>query len=83
MKGLPRERGTVVVYQVNGSRVEWNPSAARLRELTEKMPNAAVTEFGNVILAFDHSDERICRGPNRMRVFERFLELARNEGAAT
>jgi phosphoenolpyruvate carboxykinase (ATP) len=36
------------VYQVNGSRVEWNPSAARLRELTDKMPNASVTEFGNV-----------------------------------
>jgi phosphoenolpyruvate carboxykinase (ATP) len=48
VKGLPQERGSVVVYQVNGSQVEWNPSAARLRELTEKMPNAAVTEFGNV-----------------------------------
>jgi hypothetical protein len=33
---------------VNGSRVEWKPSAARLRELTEKMPDASVTEFGNV-----------------------------------
>ena len=37
-----------MVYQVNGSRVEWNPSPARLRELTEEMPNASVTEFGNV-----------------------------------
>jgi hypothetical protein len=37
-----------VVYQVNGSRVEWNPSAARSRELTGKMPNASVTQFGNV-----------------------------------
>jgi phosphoenolpyruvate carboxykinase (ATP) len=37
-----------VAYQVNGSRVEWNPTAARLRELTEEMPNASVTEFGNV-----------------------------------
>jgi len=37
-----------VAYQVNGSRVEWNPTAERLRELTEKMPNASVTEFGNV-----------------------------------
>jgi phosphoenolpyruvate carboxykinase (ATP) len=37
-----------VAYQVNGSRVEWNPTAARLRELTEKMPNASVTEFGNI-----------------------------------
>ena len=35
-------------YQVSGSRVEWNPTAARLRELTEEMPNASVTEFGNV-----------------------------------
>jgi ATP-dependent phosphoenolpyruvate carboxykinase len=37
-----------VAYQVNGSRVEWNPAAARLRELTEEMPNGSVTEFGNV-----------------------------------
>jgi phosphoenolpyruvate carboxykinase (ATP) len=37
-----------VAYQVNGSRVEWNPTATRLRELTEEMPNASVTEFGNV-----------------------------------
>ena len=36
--------------QVNGSRVEWNPTAARLRELTEKMPNATLTEFGNVVV---------------------------------
>src|SRR5256884_3762418 len=44
---VPRRRKTVA-YQVNGSRVEWNPTAARLRELTEKMPNATLTEFGNV-----------------------------------
>jgi phosphoenolpyruvate carboxykinase (ATP) len=37
-----------VADQVKGSQVEWNPTAARLRELTEKMPNASVTEFGNV-----------------------------------
>jgi len=37
-----------VAYQVKGSRVEWNPTAERLRELTEEMPNASVTEFGNV-----------------------------------
>jgi phosphoenolpyruvate carboxykinase (ATP) len=37
-----------VAYQVSGSRVEWNPTAARLRELTEEMPSALVTEFGNV-----------------------------------
>ena len=39
-----------MAYQVNGSQVEWNPTAARLRELTEKMPNASVTEFGNVVV---------------------------------
>jgi hypothetical protein len=33
-----------------------DPSPARLRELTEKMPNASVTEFGNVnVKAFVHS----------------------------
>jgi phosphoenolpyruvate carboxykinase (ATP) len=37
-----------VGQQVNASAVEWNPTAERLRELTEKMPNASVTEFGNV-----------------------------------
>jgi phosphoenolpyruvate carboxykinase (ATP) len=37
-----------VAYQVNGLQMEWNPTAARLRELTEEMPNASVTEFGNV-----------------------------------
>jgi phosphoenolpyruvate carboxykinase (ATP) len=37
-----------VGQQVNAASVEWNPSAERLRELTEKMPNASVTAFGNV-----------------------------------
>jgi phosphoenolpyruvate carboxykinase (ATP) len=37
-----------VGQQVNARTVEWNPTAERLRELTEKMPNATVTEFGNV-----------------------------------
>jgi phosphoenolpyruvate carboxykinase (ATP) len=37
-----------VGQQVNAASVEWNPTAERLRELTEKMPNATVTEFGNV-----------------------------------
>ena len=37
-----------MVYQVNGLSVEWNPSTERLRELTEKMPNSQLTEFGNV-----------------------------------
>jgi phosphoenolpyruvate carboxykinase (ATP) len=37
-----------VGQQVNAASVEWNPSTERLRELAEKMPNASVTEFGNV-----------------------------------
>jgi phosphoenolpyruvate carboxykinase (ATP) len=36
------------VYQVSAASVEWNPTAERLRELTENMPNSQVTEFGNV-----------------------------------
>jgi phosphoenolpyruvate carboxykinase (ATP) len=39
-----------VVYELKTASVEWNPDAARLRELTEKMPNAQVTEFGNVVV---------------------------------
>jgi len=39
-----------VVYKVNAASVEWNPTAARLRELTEQMPNSQVTEFGNVVV---------------------------------
>jgi phosphoenolpyruvate carboxykinase (ATP) len=37
-----------VAHQVNAAAVEWNPTAERLRELAEKMPNSSVTEFGNV-----------------------------------
>jgi phosphoenolpyruvate carboxykinase (ATP) len=37
-----------VVYEVRAASVDWNPTAERIRELTEKMPNSAVTEFGNV-----------------------------------
>ena len=37
-----------MVYEVKAASVEWNPTAERLRELTEKMPNSQVTEFGNV-----------------------------------
>jgi hypothetical protein len=48
MKCLTRGGETAEVSQVNGSRVEWNPSAARLRELTGKMANASMAEFGNV-----------------------------------
>jgi hypothetical protein len=39
-----------VAYQVNAASVEWNPTAGRLRELTEQMPNSRVTEFGNVVV---------------------------------
>jgi phosphoenolpyruvate carboxykinase (ATP) len=39
-----------VAYEVNAASVEWNPTAERLRELTEKMPNSQVTEFGNVVV---------------------------------
>jgi phosphoenolpyruvate carboxykinase (ATP) len=39
-----------VVYQVKAASVEWNPTAERLRELTEKMANSQVTEFGNVVV---------------------------------
>jgi len=37
-----------VAHQVIAASVEWNPTAERLRELTEKMPNSQITEFGNV-----------------------------------
>ena len=37
-----------MAYQVKAREVEWNPTAERLRELTEAMPNAQLTEFGNV-----------------------------------
>jgi phosphoenolpyruvate carboxykinase (ATP) len=39
-----------VAYEVKARSVEWNPSAKRLRELTEKMPNCQHTEFGNVVV---------------------------------
>jgi phosphoenolpyruvate carboxykinase (ATP) len=39
-----------VAYEAKARSVEWNPAPARLRELTEKMPNAWVTEFGNVVV---------------------------------
>jgi phosphoenolpyruvate carboxykinase (ATP) len=39
-----------VVYEVRAASVEWNPTTERLRELTEKMPNSQVTEFGNVVV---------------------------------
>jgi phosphoenolpyruvate carboxykinase (ATP) len=39
-----------VAHKVKAASVEWNPTAARLRELTEQMPNSQVTEFGNVVV---------------------------------
>jgi phosphoenolpyruvate carboxykinase (ATP) len=39
-----------VAYEVKARSVEWNPTPARLRELTEKMPNCRQTEFGNVVV---------------------------------
>jgi phosphoenolpyruvate carboxykinase (ATP) len=39
-----------VVYEVRAASAEWNPAPERLRELTEKMPNSQVTEFGNVVV---------------------------------
>jgi phosphoenolpyruvate carboxykinase (ATP) len=37
-----------VAYELKAKSVEWNPSAKRLRELAEEMPNSQVTEFGNL-----------------------------------
>ncbi|MGE5286351.1 MAG: phosphoenolpyruvate carboxykinase, partial [Micromonosporaceae bacterium] len=37
-----------MAYEVKAKSVEWNPSANRLRELAEQMPNSQLTEFGNV-----------------------------------
>jgi phosphoenolpyruvate carboxykinase (ATP) len=42
--------GAIVAYEVKAKSVEWNPSADRLRELAEKMPNSQLTEFGNVVV---------------------------------
>lgn len=39
-----------MAYDVKAGSVEWNPSPERLRELTEKMPNSSITEFGNVVV---------------------------------
>jgi len=38
------------VHEVNAASAEWNPTTERLRELTERMPNSQVTEFGNVVV---------------------------------
>ncbi len=39
-----------MAYVVHAKSLEENPSPARLRELTERMPNARRTEFGNVVV---------------------------------
>jgi phosphoenolpyruvate carboxykinase (ATP) len=39
-----------VVYELKAKSVEWNPTAQRLRELAERMPNSQVTEFGNLVV---------------------------------
>ena len=38
------------MHEVNAASAEWNPTTERLRELTERMPNSQVTEFGNVVV---------------------------------
>jgi len=40
--------GEIVAYEVRARNVECNPAPERLRELTERMPNSQLTEFGNV-----------------------------------
>src|SRR5581483_7320366 len=37
-----------MAYVISAQRIEWNPSPQRLRELAEAMPNARVSEFGNL-----------------------------------
>lgn len=39
-----------MAYEVKAKSVEWNPSAKRLRELADQMPNSQVTEFGNLVV---------------------------------
>lgn len=39
-----------MTYEIQAQSVEWNPSPERLRELTEKMSNSRLTEFGNVVV---------------------------------
>ncbi|MGH3321250.1 MAG: phosphoenolpyruvate carboxykinase [Streptosporangiaceae bacterium] len=40
--------GAIVAYEAQARSVESDPTSERLRELTERMPNSQVTEFGNV-----------------------------------
>src|SRR5262249_12369256 len=46
-----RQRGgAVVVYEARAAQVEVNPTAGRLSELTEKMPNSQLTEVENDVV---------------------------------
>ena len=38
------------MYKVKAASAEWNPTTERLRQLTDKMPNSQITEFGNVVV---------------------------------
>lgn len=46
-----------MAYDVQAQSIEETPAPERLRELTEKMPNAQLTEFGNVVVKA-HVDAR-------------------------
>lgn len=46
-----------MAYEVRAQSVEEHPSPERLRELTEKMPNSQLTEFGNLVVKA-HVDAR-------------------------
>lgn len=39
-----------MAYEIYAQSVEENPTPGRLRELTEKMPNSQLTEFGNLVV---------------------------------
>ena len=49
-----------MVHELGAASVDWNPTQERLRELTEKMPNSQLTEFGNVVVKA-HVDSRSTR----------------------
>src|SRR2546425_980064 len=55
--------GAIVPYEVKARSVEWNPTAARLRELTEKMPNSRLTEVGNAVVKA-RADTTVVYTPN-------------------
>ena len=70
-----------MAYEVNAASVEWNPTTERLRELTEKMPNSQVTEFGNVVVNFTRGEvtragKRIELTALEFKLLRAFLERA-------